>query len=91
MPNTAVLTSPATPSAHLPFPSQPGVSFDDLLLPVAAILDPKALLAGILAEIAASPDADGRAQRAITVGHLAAARARANEVLAQAFEADPTN
>jgi [protein-PII] uridylyltransferase len=82
---------PAGPLAGIPFPSLPNLSFDELLLPPAALLDAPALLAQIRADIDADPLAVGRKARGIVVGHLTAARAHANGALEAAFAKDPHN
>tara|TARA_R110002110_G_scaffold406084_5_gene625640 strand:+ start:5508 stop:8366 length:2859 start_codon:yes stop_codon:yes gene_type:complete len=82
---------PALNPTDLPFPGQPGVSMEELLLPPAAILDPAALQDRIFAAIDAASEANPREKRAIAVRHLAEARAQANETLAQAFLAQPHN
>ncbi|SEO11247.1 UTP--GlnB (protein PII) uridylyltransferase, GlnD [Gemmobacter aquatilis] len=58
-----------------------------MLLPGVEIIDPRALLAAIHADLAREPDA--RAARAIAVRHLAEAKAAGNATLAAAFAARP--
>ena len=60
----------------------------DLLVPAANLIDGAALVAAIAAEI--DPKAEPRASRTIAVRHMAAARARGNGLLSDAFVAQPT-
>ncbi|MBL4926900.1 [protein-PII] uridylyltransferase [Fuscibacter oryzae] len=59
----------------------------DLLIPAPDLIDPPTLLAAIAAEV--ERGGDTRANRAVAVRHLAAAKARANEMLAAAFRTAP--
>ncbi len=64
-----------------------GLAGQSLLLPAVEIIDPPALLAAILADLATSDDP--KAARAIAVRHLAAAKAGASAALEAAFAASP--
>ncbi|MFN3845118.1 MAG: [protein-PII] uridylyltransferase [Paracoccaceae bacterium] len=63
--------------------ARPGVPAIDMLVPMAQIIDPDAVLADIDAEAVDAPDS--RAVRGIAVQHLIAARSNGNAALAQAF------
>ena len=90
MPRTkAAQAIPAGPSAGIPFPSLPQLSYDDLILPPDQIIDAPALLAQIGTEITNAGQNGGGEARAIAVKHLAAARAAANARLEAAFRAKP--
>lgn len=56
-------------------------------MPPDQIIDPRAVMAAILAEL--PPDADPRAARGIATRHLAEAKVRANAVLEAGFANDP--
>lgn len=56
-------------------------------MPPEQIIDPRAVMAAILADLPAGTDA--RAARAIATNHLAEAKARANAVLEAGFASDP--
>ncbi len=81
---------PAVSAARASEPGRPGADAPDLLLPAASIIDTGALLAAISAELSAEPDAPAARGRAIAVRHLAEARARGHDRLAEAFRARPT-
>jgi [protein-PII] uridylyltransferase len=57
------------------------------LIPAQALIDAPALLAAIASEV--ERGGDTRANRAVAVRHLTAAKARANEALSAAFSAHP--
>ncbi|MDT8856560.1 [protein-PII] uridylyltransferase [Paracoccaceae bacterium Fryx2] len=59
------------------------------MLPEVEIIDPRALLLGIAAELGAGAVTDARAARALVVRHLNQARIQGNEALAAAFAARP--